>query len=120
MQALAARIGSWEFVVRAVVSWLLLGVATPAVAQDLRVLFPRGPSITVPYTGAGIDDYELVFSAMAAEAVDGATLLLSVTAVQGSGFSVVPQSGVTPSAYLALHPTVTAVETTVTIPAADS
>lgn len=97
-------------------SCLLLGAAARAAAQTFNVMFPRGPSVTVPFTGNDIGDYELIFL-HDGDDVTGDQIHLSVTPVLGTGFKVEPVSDVSASDYLATFPTASTLNIKITVPA---
>ena len=88
-------------VIQSIILLLLPIAAAPAVAQEM--LFPRGPSDTVPFTEGNIGDYELAVS-HDGNIVDPSEVLLSVTPVQGTGFVVTPRRGVTTTEFVTEAP----------------
>ncbi len=90
--------------IQSIILLLLSIAATPAAAQV--ILFPRGPSYTVPFTQGDIGDYKLAV-AHNGDVVEPSEVLLSVRPVQGSGFVVTPRSGVTTAEFVSVFPLAT-------------
>ncbi|MCY4600290.1 MAG: fibronectin type III domain-containing protein [Acidobacteria bacterium] len=90
--------------IQSIILLLLSFAATPAAAQV--ILFPRGPSYTVPFTQGDIGDYKLAV-AHNGDVVEPSEVLLSVRPVQGSGFVVTPRSGVTTAEFVSVFPLAT-------------